>query len=582
MISVCLFSAMTLAILLALQIKPVQIAAAADGCNAPSFANALNFPAGSSPRWLAVGDFNADGKLDLAILNFTGSGTVSIILGDGAGHFGPPASYAVGSAPRFVAAADFNSDGKLDLAVANSNSDNVSILLGNGNGSFGAATNFAVGRFPWALAADDFNGDGKLDLAVSNYSDNLPSTVSILLGNGAGGFSAQTTFPVGSGPGAVIAGDFNHDGKPDLAVLNLGSSDISILIGNGAGSFSGPTTSPTGVNPFDMTLADLNGDGNLDLATTNPGFPSSTISILLGNGNGGFPAATHYPVAASNIVTLATADFNADGKLDMVAGNFDNNYVSVLLGDGNGGIGAATNFAAGPIPFVVAVADFNGDNRPDVAAGNRDGASVSILLNTCSMVSPPPPTADSDIVLYASEASTMVGNWQVVQDATAAGGARIWNPNQGQPKIPQASPNPANYFQLTFDAPAGRIYHLWVRSKAQNDDYNNDSVYIQFSDSVNQNGEVAYRIGTTSYISAILEDCTGAGVQGWGWADNEWCGTGVNIYFANSGTHTIRVQQREDGVSIDQIVLSPLTYLHRSPGALKNDTTILPKSTGGF
>jgi hypothetical protein len=211
--------------------------------------------------------------------------------------------------------------------------------------------------------------------------------------------------------------------------------------------------------------------------------------------------------------------------------------------------------------------------------GGRTGAhfySVKLARYCAS-----PAVSNSEIVLYASEASRIVGNWQVVPDVTAAGGVRIWNPDQGVPKV-AASPNPANYFEISFDAPAGRLYHLWARLKAQSDSYNNDSAYFQFSDSVNQNGEVAYRIGTTSFISTILEDCTGAGVQGWGWADNEWCGTGVNIYFQTSGRHTLRVQQREDGVSIDQIVLSPQTYLRRSPGTLKNDATILPKNTSGF
>src|SRR5205085_3464812 len=213
MVSVCLFSAMTLAILLALQIRPVQIDAATRSCNAPSFANAVSFPAGSGPRWIALGDFNNDAKYDLAIANFAASGTVSILLGDGAGNFGPPTSYAVGSAPRFVALGDFNNDGQADLAVANSESNNVSILLSKGNGSFGAATNFAVGSFPSSLAVEDFNGDGNRDLAVSNYTANSPGTVSILLGNGAGGFAAQTTFPAGSGPEYVIAIDFKQDGN---------------------------------------------------------------------------------------------------------------------------------------------------------------------------------------------------------------------------------------------------------------------------------------------------------------------------------------------------------------------------------
>ena len=175
-----------------------------------------------------------------------------------------------------------------------------------------------------------------------------------------------------------------------------------------------------------------------------------------------------------------------------------------------------------------------------------------------------------------------VGAWSVVSDISAAAGARIHNADGGVPKITTPFVNPPHYFEMTFTAEAGRPYRLWIRAKAQNDFWGNDSIWVQFSDSVNSSGAQLYRIGTTSGTEINLEDCSGCGLSGWGWQDNGW-GVGVmgpQIYFQSTGTHTIRVQTREDGLSIDQIVLSPLTYLHNSPGALKNDNTILPTSGG--
>jgi len=147
------------------------------------------------------------------------------------------------------------------------------------------------------------------------------------------------------------------------------------------------------------------------------------------------------------------------------------------------------------------------------------------------------------------------------------------------PKIVDPLATPTHYFEMAFNAQAGAAYRLWIRGKAENDFWGNDSVFAQFSDSVD-NGAAVYRIGTASATTINLEDCSGCGLSGWGWQDNGW-GVGVMgplIYFANSGTHTLRFQVREDGLSIDQIVLSPNTYLNSSPGLLKNDTTILPKT----
>ena len=183
-----------------------------------------------------------------------------------------------------------------------------------------------------------------------------------------------------------------------------------------------------------------------------------------------------------------------------------------------------------------------------------------------------------EIVLYASAASLRVGAWQVEPDATAAGGAKIRNPNAGAAKITTASATPANYFELTFNAEAGRGYRLWVRGRADSNNWANDSVFVQFNNSVTSAGAETWRIGSSSATEVNLEDCSGCGIAGWGWQDNGW---GVNVmgplvYFASTGPQTLRVQTREDGFAIDQIVLSPVTFVNSSPGALKNDTRILP------
>jgi endonuclease/exonuclease/phosphatase family metal-dependent hydrolase len=184
-----------------------------------------------------------------------------------------------------------------------------------------------------------------------------------------------------------------------------------------------------------------------------------------------------------------------------------------------------------------------------------------------------------EVVVYTSTAKT-VGNWAVVADSTAAGGARLANADRGAAKLTTALASPADYFELTFDAQAGVGYRLWMRGKAQNNSYSNDSVYLQFSDSVSSSGAERFRIGTTSATAYTLEDCSGCGVSGWGWNDNYYgAALGDLIYFGTSGTHTVRVQVREDGLSLDQFVLSPVHYAASAPGAAKADASILAETT---
>jgi hypothetical protein len=190
-----------------------------------------------------------------------------------------------------------------------------------------------------------------------------------------------------------------------------------------------------------------------------------------------------------------------------------------------------------------------------------------------------PTTDPSNVVLYGTDAARFAGTWRMVADATAAGGSRINNPDQGVAKILTASGSPANYGEWTFNAEAGRGYRLWIRGKADRESHTNDSVHVQFSGSVTSSGTATFRIGSTSSTVYVLQDCASCTDRGWGWQDNGY-GTGVLgdlIYFATTGPQTIRIQNREDGLSIDQIVLSPTTYFTTSPGATQNDTTIVPK-----
>ncbi|MBW4646456.1 MAG: VCBS repeat-containing protein [Goleter apudmare HA4340-LM2] len=277
-----------------------------------------------------------------------------------------------------LAAADFNGDGKQDLVVVNHNGNNVSILLGNGTGGFGSPTNFSVGNAPISVTVADINGDSKLDLIIPNENSN---NVSILLGNGIGGFGTATNFTVGNSPQSVAVRDFNGDGKLDLAVANLFSNNVSILLGNGTGGFGTLSNFAVGSLPVSVTVGDFNGDGKPDLAVAN--YDSDNVSILLGDGSGSFGSATNFTVG-TNPYLVTVGDFNGDGKPDLAVANSGSNNVSVLLGNGSGSFGTATNFTVGSSPYSVTVADFNSDGKPDLAVANRNDGNVSVLLGNDS------------------------------------------------------------------------------------------------------------------------------------------------------------------------------------------------------
>lgn len=194
-------------------------------CSPVTFASPTTFPAGTFTASVAVGDFNGDGKQDLAVGNNTG---VATLTGNGSGGFSAPTNFNTGSSPYHygIAVGDFNGDGKQDLVVANYYGATVSILLGDGTGSFSSPTDFFVGTNPASVAVGDFNGDFKQDLAVGKPG----SSIAILFGDGAGNFSAPSNVDAGGNAAKIALGDFNRDGKPDIAVTNYQNS-VSILLG---------------------------------------------------------------------------------------------------------------------------------------------------------------------------------------------------------------------------------------------------------------------------------------------------------------------------------------------------------------
>jgi hypothetical protein len=349
------------------------------------FTNKPDSIVGTGPRSVAVGDFNNDGRQDIAVAN-SASNTVSIRLGAGAGNFSEVTDVGVGSTPRSVAVGDFNGDGKQDLAVANFDSNTVSIRLGNGAGGFSGSTEVSVGDHPLSVAVGDFNNDGIQDLAVANNSSN---TVSIRLGDGAGNFSGATDLSIGSGSTSVAVGDFNNDGIQDLAIANANLNKVLIRLGDGAGNFSGSTeVDVVSAGSPSMAIGDFNNDGKQDLAVAN--FSQDSVSIRLGDGAGGFSGSTDVSVGAAP-VSVAVGDFNNDGLQDIAAAGFSSNTVSIRLGDGAGGFSSATEPSVDFFSSAVAVGDFNGDGKQDLVVANFQFGTVSIRLGDCDL--PPAITA---------------------------------------------------------------------------------------------------------------------------------------------------------------------------------------------
>ncbi len=395
---------------------------------AVSFAGQQTFGTGGDPAAVAVADVNGDGKPDLVLAN-SNDHTVSVLLNisapEAAAAFAAQKTFAVGASPFAVVAADVNGDGKPDLAVADYGDNTVSVLLnttaaGAATPSFAAQRTFTVGAGPQAITAADLNGDGKPDLIVANLT---AGTVSVLLNTSAAGsvsFAAQQTFAVGTNPIFVATADVNGDGKPDLAVTNIGDNTVSVLAnqtaaGATSAAFAAQQTFAVGGSPIPVVAVDLNGDGKPDLAVANSA--DQTVSVLLNTsvaGSVSFAAQQTFAVGQTP-QGLVAADLSGDGKPDLAAANFDDGTVSVLVnataaGATTASFAAQQTFATGTNPVPLAAADFNGDGQADLAVANNAGGTVGVLGN----LTLPLPAAPTVVAQFGSQ-----GVWQYHRDTGA-------------------------------------------------------------------------------------------------------------------------------------------------------------------
>ncbi|MBC7820484.1 MAG: VCBS repeat-containing protein [Planctomycetaceae bacterium] len=385
-----------------------------------TFLPALDFPVGAAPQAVVTGDFNNDGHLDVAAANAV-PGTVSVLLGDGAGGFVAAIESGVGAVFHqsgghlqaiSLTVADFNNDGHLDLAMASyfQNYETgefygaVGVNMSNGDGTFRAATHPFNNGLVLSVAAGDFNNDGNSDLAVNFLAPGFSfgefyGQHEVLLGNGQGGFTAagMSGYAHGEALLSPAVGDLNRDGILDVVLVQAGGQGGDVLLGSGAG---GPTFLylrsnyyTTNQNAQTVAIGDFTGDGFPDLVVAGDAMyvdDPSGVDILTGRG-GTFDSPISHSANGYHHTGVAVADFNGDGLLDAVTSDADTGTVSELLGNGNGTLSYAGAFAVGSSHMAVVVGDFNGDCRTDVATANAGSNTVSVLLNDGDWTPPPPP-----------------------------------------------------------------------------------------------------------------------------------------------------------------------------------------------
>jgi hypothetical protein len=355
------------------------------GDGAGSFAPAVQYPVGNGDGradGVAIADLTGDGHADLVVSRPLAN-SAAVLVADGAGGFADAVRFPVGIGPSPVAVADVTGDGMPDILTANQVGSNLSVLPTDGAGGIGFAGNFATGTYTHAIAAADFDDDGRPDIATANAISN---DVSVLIGDAGGEFAPQVRHAVGSSPTSIASGDFNGDGHADLVTANLGGGDVSVLLGDGNGGFGDARSFSIGEgfqSPYAVAIGDANGDGHLDIATADTNISNEAISLLLGDGDGSFAAAIMFPVGASGTHTpqgIVLADVTGDGNDDIVTANLNTSDLSLLAGDGAGNFAPAVSLPTDAGPVVVAAADIDGDGTTDLVTVNQTAQTASVLI----------------------------------------------------------------------------------------------------------------------------------------------------------------------------------------------------------
>ncbi|HTX76264.1 MAG TPA: VCBS repeat-containing protein [Terracidiphilus sp.] len=340
-------------------------------------------PVGHGPGSIAVADVNHDGKLDLLVLN-TADDTVTVLLGDGKGHFTPAAGspVACGKSPNDIAVGDFNGDGNPDLLIANTETPYLTILLGDGKGGFAPSPHspFDTHSYPHVhgVAIGDFNGDGKLDAVTDSWGHDQ---ILMFAGDGRGNLILPgRAFKTGKRPYERLrSADFNKDGNADVVTTDLDQNAVSILLGDGKGDLRDAPGSPfpAGRAPWAVAIDDMNRDGNLDLVVLPyaPDVPDPKdvgVTVLLGDGKGGFRKMAGSPFSLAGCEgpdRVATGDVNGDGFRDIVVTCAQNNKLMLFLGT-RGGSFTTTSERVQTGWAGVAVADLQGRGKDDIIVSN--------------------------------------------------------------------------------------------------------------------------------------------------------------------------------------------------------------------
>jgi hypothetical protein len=473
-----------------------------------------------------------------------------------------PVDYTVGARPSDVKAADFNNDSHLDLVTANLLSNDVSVLLGNADGTFQSARNSLTTPYPLSLAVGDFNRDGKLDVATAN--DYLPGNdgVNVLLGRGDGSFvhaAPPTEFEWSS---AIAAGDLNADGKLDLvatAVSYDGDSYVNVMLGHGDGTFASSSSGPYSGGFYSLALGDFNGDGKVDVAVPGLVFP--------GNGDGTLRAPRDLGV---RVPAPAVADFNADGKLD-VAGLSGSNGLTVQLGNGSGTYGPPITTTVGSDLSSLILADFNADRRPDAAVTDLDGPlkvllndghwppeAPSLRMSDASVIEGNTGTASATFALTLSYASPVdVSVHYATADITAASGID-YTAKSGTVVIPAGQTSATITVAVTGDrlgeADETFAINLSAATNATIGDGQgigtilDNEPRISISDvtkAEGKNGKTAFTFTIT--LSAAYDQPVTVSFQ----TVNGTATTGDNDYVAKTGTITFNPRQTTKTITID-------------------------------
>jgi hypothetical protein len=391
--------------------------------------------------------------------------------------FAPPVDYAARSGICDVVSADVNNDGKTDLVTANGNDgqggqNTVSVLLGNGDGTFQPPLDSSTLHAPARLRVGDFNHDGKPDAAiVSGQQFSTDSKyLDILLGNGDGTFQPPISYTVAGGPNNLTLSDVNQDGNPDVLTANYNSNSLNVLLGKGDGTFQSIISPSGSFRPTNIAVADYNNDGKLDLATSYR-LAGKSVSIMLGKGDGTFLPATYLP-GGDHLADVLSTDLNGDGNADLVTASTLLNEVNVLLGKGDGTFQAPLlMYSTGPGPLNVVSGDLDGDGKPDLAFGNSGFGSFTGIGSIGTMTGQGDGTFEAEIFCQPFEelgGTVTLGDFNGDGRPDLAGVHRTSTVAVLLNQTPLLPPSPPVNFSLTYYPPGGA-------DRIGIGDYNNDS-----------------------------------------------------------------------------------------------------------